>query len=159
VKLKNMTYRPFRLINLKIIGFCLILIIFAIFGYSRIYNFSLGPRIYIDYPKDKEIVDDSLIEITGRVERIARMSLNNRKIYANQDNEFSELLLLKPGYNILRMRAIDAFGRKIEERLVIFYKEDSQKLQPRPTIKDLEEVKGGLDIEENTKKIENDDEN
>lgn len=135
-----MTRYPFRTVNVKVIAFIFILLAFVIFGYTRIYNFSLGPKIFIDYPKDKTVVEQPLIEIIGRVERIAQISLNNKKIYANQDNRFSEPLLLVPGYNILRLRAIDTFGRKVEEKLTLFYKEKDNNLKPRPTKNDLEKI-------------------
>lgn len=135
-----MTRYPFKTVNVKVIAFIFILLAFVIFGYTRIYNFSLGPKIFIDYPKDKTVVEQPLIEIIGRVERIAQISLNNKKIYANQDNRFSEPLLLVPGYNILRLRAIDTFGRKVEEKLTLFYNEKDNNLRPRPTKNDLEKI-------------------
>jgi hypothetical protein len=51
------------------------------------------------------------------------MSLYDRPLYTDIKGNFSEKLLLSPGYNIIKIVAEDKFGSKTEERVEVILQE------------------------------------
>ena len=81
-----------------------------------------GPAITEIEPKTNTTVSDPLITVTGQTERINRLYFNDRQIFADPTGQFSERLLLLPGYNILTIRAEDRFEREVVKQLELVYK-------------------------------------
>jgi len=99
-------------------------VVLGIIGYA-LFNSRLfieGPQIFIDNPQNGATLGDSaLIKIQGRAFNIAYLRINDRQIYTDENSNFSESLLLEPGYNIIQLTAEDKFGRKISKRLELVY--------------------------------------
>ena len=96
----------------------------AIVGYA-LYNsriFIAGPQIEIFAPQSGVTIEESpLVLIEGEARNIAFIELNNRKINTNEENRFSEPVLLYPGYNIITILARDKFDRRIEKQIELVY--------------------------------------
>jgi len=90
-----------------------ILIIF--YAGLKLKNIFLGPQITITSPVSGSTYRTPLVTIHGRADRIAKLYLNDRKIFTDDQGVISESLLLAPGYNILEFKAEDSFGRKINK--------------------------------------------
>ncbi len=104
---------PKTIIKLISVIFVFISIVgYAIFQGRNLIN---GPIITISSPKSGEVVKNPLISIDGSAQNISFISLNDRQIFVSKEGNFSEKLLLSPGYNIMRISATDKFGRKIEK--------------------------------------------
>jgi Glucodextranase, domain B len=104
-----------------ILGF---LVIAAVVGYSgfaaeRVFK---GPAITITSPQNGLTLDNALVQVTGRVERAASLTLNGRLIAVDTSGQFAEELLLAYGYNILELVAIDRSGKTIKKTIELFYK-------------------------------------
>ncbi|MEI7564042.1 MAG: hypothetical protein WCJ39_10905, partial [bacterium] len=93
----------------------IILIVLIIVGYALFESHSLikGPEIIIIDPVPGSLISTSSVTIIGKALRIQDISLNGRPILIDQEGNFSETLLLSPGYNISLFYAKDKFNRTI----------------------------------------------
>lgn len=83
-------------------------------------NLILGPRIHINSPKNNESFDKNIVTIEGKAQNVAFLSLNGNQIYIDKDNNFSEKILLVPGYSTLEIRGRDKFGKEKVEVLKLY---------------------------------------
>jgi len=81
-----------------------------------------GPQFTFVTPTSGTIVEDSLVEIKGVVIRVSDISLNGNSIFIDEEGNFSEIILLSKGQNIITLEAQDKFERKITEVLELIYK-------------------------------------
>lgn len=107
---------------LKIIVISIILL--GIFGYTtyEIQKLAFGPKIDVLFPINGSLVSNSLTEISGIAKNINNISLNDRKIFVDEQGNFKEVLLLSYGYNAIVIKASDKFGRNTEKIIEVIYK-------------------------------------
>lgn len=109
------TQLPKILITVLFIG----LILF--YAYDRSKNLLFGPQITIEHPQNGETIPDDLITIRGTIKNASEIRLNDRQIFANEDNYFQEDVLLHYGYNVIEITATDRFGQQEEKILQLVY--------------------------------------
>ncbi|OGG47484.1 hypothetical protein A3D66_00265 [Candidatus Kaiserbacteria bacterium RIFCSPHIGHO2_02_FULL_50_9] len=80
-----------------------------------------GPVVTIDTPRNGQSVSVPLVEIAGKAKNISDITLNDRKIFVDEQGYFHEQLLLFYGYNILTLTAHDRFGRETQKVLELVY--------------------------------------
>lgn len=80
-----------------------------------------GPQITLKTPKTGSSFSDPLITIAGAAHNISAISLNDRPIFIDEHGNFSEKLLLSPGYTIMKVQASDKFGRETQQLLELTY--------------------------------------
>lgn len=108
---------------LKKLGITAILLVcFGGYGLYKAKAYLEGPRIFIDYPKNGQIVNQSFVEISGMSLNVSSLYLNGRQIFPDKSGNFNDGLLLAPGYNIIELKGNDKFGRETKEELEIIYK-------------------------------------
>lgn len=102
------------------ISFLLILVL----GYTgyEIHKVVFGPRILVTYPQNGALLSTPTLEITGVASNIKDISLDDRKIFIDEQGNFTEEVLLSYGYNTIVLRATDKFDRKTEKVLEVIYK-------------------------------------
>jgi len=107
---------------LKIITISIILLF--LFGYTtyEIQRVLFGPKIEILSPANGSLVSNSLTEVSGNAKNIKDISLNDRKIFIDEEGNFKENLLLSYGYNAFTIKATDKFGRGEEKTIEVIYK-------------------------------------
>ncbi len=98
----------------------IILVAVGVTVFSTI-DLARGPELSNISPANGTVLTDPLITVEGRVDRINRLYFNDRQIFADPDQKFSESLLLLPGYNILTIRAQDQFEREVKKKLNLIY--------------------------------------
>jgi hypothetical protein len=81
----------------------------------------VGPVINIYQPKNGDVFSKSMVEIKGTTQNISIINLNDRPIFVDEEGNFSELLLLSYGYNVIKMEVSDKFDRKITKTLELIY--------------------------------------
>lgn len=108
---------------LKILFVVLVIILVIAYTYYKTKDFIRGPIIIVASPANGIAVNSPLVEIVGKAERIAYISLDDRQIFTDEDGNFKEKLLLSPGYNIISIKASDKFDRNIEKTLEMMYTE------------------------------------
>jgi hypothetical protein len=76
-----------------------------------------GPKISIASPHNGATVQDSLIYVAGVAKNIKEISVNDRPIFIDENGNFQEKLLLSPGYNIIKLKAKDKFGKEVQKEI------------------------------------------
>ncbi len=64
---------------------------------------------------------DSIIHITGNAKNAIKLTLNGRIISISQKGDFNETIALLSGYNIISIKAKDAFGNDDEKNYKLIY--------------------------------------
>lgn len=102
----------------------IIFLVLITLGYTayEIQKVIFGPKITILSPNDGSLASTSEIQIIGTTKNIQDISMNDRKIFIDEQGNFKEELLLSYGYNIITLKANDKFGRDTEKKLEIIYK-------------------------------------
>jgi hypothetical protein len=80
-----------------------------------------GPSIVIIEPADYAAFSISTTTIVGIAKRAQDITLDGRSITIDNNGNFSETILLMPGYNIETIAAHDQFGHTTEKRLELVY--------------------------------------
>jgi hypothetical protein len=94
-------------------------LLYFIYRTSRAYL--SGPSITITAPADYAAFSTSTATITGQAMRVQDITLDGRSITIDDKGNFSETILLMPGYNIETLAAHDQFGHVTQKRLELVY--------------------------------------
>ena len=102
-----------------------VLIVCIVLGYAYFASrdYILGPEILIFEPINGSTISTSTVKIKGQALRIQDITLNNRPLLIDEQGNFSETLLLFPGYNVSLISAQDKFDRTIEYKLELVYQD------------------------------------
>ena len=108
--------------NKKVILFVFVIILVYAVWNGR--NLLLGPQIAIS-PVPQNIIGTSSnpLLIKGVAKNVSFLSLDGREIFVDKNGNFSEDMLLLPGYNIIEIYGKDRFGKERKLSLNIYYKE------------------------------------
>lgn len=111
-----------------VLSFVLFLIVF--FGYIFIQYRQLisPPFLEISSPKEGEVFDKTNIQILGKTDSDATVSVNNEKIALRENGEFSTNFTLPPGINTVIIEATSKHGktRQITRTIQVEEEEISQ---------------------------------
>src|ERR1035437_9650813 len=91
------------------------------FLYKTFQSYFSGPSITITEPANYTAFSTSTTTIVGIAKRVQDITLDGRSIIIDNKGNFSETILLMPGYNIEIIAAHDQFGHKTEKRLELVY--------------------------------------
>lgn len=109
-----------KLFKYTIISFVSILILG--YGYYQTKNLMNGPILIVNYPISGMTLNESLVEIRGLAKNASFITLNDRKIFVDEEGKFKESLLLSYGYNVVEVEVTDKFERTKTEKLELIYK-------------------------------------
>ena len=119
-------YRDSRVTWIVLIAFFLFIGIYAYYEGSGLIS---GPVIEIE--NRALTVSDPLINIEGKAERIASLSMNGKQIAVTENGAFSEPYVLALGYNRIVLSARDRYGKTTERVIEIVYTaSSSQSMAP-----------------------------
>ncbi len=104
-----------------IIGFLVFIVGYAVLNTRLI---SKGINLKINGIENGKIYEESSIDITGNAKRARHVLVNGREINLNQEGEFSDVLIILPGYNIITISAEDKFGKITKQVFEIIRKEN-----------------------------------
>jgi len=95
-----------------------------VIGYALFatHDFILGPSLTVTEPVNGDSFTTPNIKIKGVVRRIRNITLNGRAITIDDKGNFSETVLLAPGYNVFELVVDDKFGRSKDYRLEYTYR-------------------------------------
>ena len=92
----------------------LIIALVGVFGII-LYNTKdllFGAPLSVTTVKDGMALSESYLTVSGIAPHAKALSINGRTISTNRKGEFSEPILLAPGYNVLEVGMVDRFGKK-----------------------------------------------
>ncbi len=103
----------------------IILFFFFVAGYSyfRLKDVSQGVKISIESLKNGITLNDPRINIVGQARHAITLSINDDPVPVDQKGNFSQALLLPPGYTVITVRAEDKFGKTDEKVYEVVYRE------------------------------------
>lgn len=101
--------------------FALVFIIVLVYAFFSFKDYITGPQIIIFEPLNGSSISTSTIQIKGQALHIQDITINNRPILIDNKGNFSETLLLFPGYNVSLISAKDKFKRTTEYKLELVY--------------------------------------
>lgn len=113
--IRNATYNMEMIVRILFYGALVAAVVYYAFFQSR--AFLQGPQIMFTAPQNGTALEERVVTVAGKVERIAFLKLNGRQIFVDGNGVFKEELILLPGHNIMELRAIDRFGRTAVETL------------------------------------------
>ncbi len=110
-----------RIIKISI----LVLVIGTVVLYSffSFRDYLAGPEIVITYPENGSTISTSTVTIQGQAIHIRDIELNNRPILLDKQGNFTNTILLHPGYNVSIISAKDKFNRTTEYKLELVYQD------------------------------------
>jgi hypothetical protein len=99
-------------------------------GYSIFQTKALtkGVDLTLSGIKDGETFEKDIVNITGRALYANHLLINGNEILVDQDDNFSEELVLSPGYNIITIEAKDQFNKITQNTYRVLYKDESGNL-------------------------------
>jgi len=94
-----------------IIGLFLII---GFFSYFKTKDLFIGVNLKVNGINDGNVTN-SLVEISGKAKNATYLGINDRSIFIEPNGNYSESLLLLPGYNIITIKAQDKFNNQSEK--------------------------------------------
>lgn len=98
------------------IGLIAAIISFVIlfFGYLflQYQSYTSPPNLTVTKPQEGEILKTGRVEVAGKTDPDAVVSVNNQKIALTVSGEFTTTLLLSPGVNSITVEATSKYGKK-----------------------------------------------
>ena len=85
-------------------------VLVLVYGIWQARDFLSGPRVYLESPKEGEILDQSLLYVKGRAIDVSKFMLDGRTIFTDENGNFEEKILLADGVNYIEIYAEDKFG-------------------------------------------------
>jgi hypothetical protein len=108
--------------NIRLFVIILSVCLLVAYGLFNARNLIFGPSIEIWSPVTKELnTNENIITIKGNVKNATFLRVNGRAMTVDVDGNFSEKLLLTPGFNVINIQAVDRFKKEEGETIKIFY--------------------------------------
>jgi transcriptional regulator with XRE-family HTH domain len=115
---------PLFAITPKVLIFGLSVIIIAAISIYFFYQLSFlmkPPELIVEYPKEDLIVQEEKILVKGKTQINAEISINGSGAWLDEEGVFNQELFLQEGINIIKIIAVNKFGRKNEVIRKIIY--------------------------------------
>ncbi|MEK7585540.1 MAG: hypothetical protein AAB455_03460 [Patescibacteria group bacterium] len=80
-----------------------------------------APTLTINAPAAGAMVSDELLTVSGRADRLTKLTINNEPLVLSNGGIFETKLLLATGYNIINFSGVDRFGRIVEKQWPVVY--------------------------------------
>lgn len=110
--------------NIRTVAIIAFFILFLLYGAFEGIKLFLGPSLVIYTPRSIDTVDIPTLTVSGHVARVAYITLNDRQIFADTSGNFTDKLLLSPGYNIIKVKVTDRFDKEVTKEMKIWYTKD-----------------------------------
>jgi hypothetical protein len=88
--------------------------LFGFIGYN-VKDIVIGAPLSVRMVKDGATVADPYLPITGNARHAQQVHINGRQVPIDQEGNFSDGVILSPGYNIVTITQKDRFGNQKEK--------------------------------------------
>lgn len=90
-----------------------------VYLYAQVNNFVSAPRLVVIKPSDGITTDGNSTHVTGVAEKDAMVFINDQKVLVSENGEFSEDVNLRPGQNIITVKARSKFDKEATQTVVV----------------------------------------
>ena len=102
---------------------CLTLfLIIIVFGYEKMSFIFKGVDIEATMEQKS---NSSISEIKGKAPNAIYITLNGREIFIDKNGNFSESIIVLPGFSIISLNARDKFGKTAEKKFEVVKEENA----------------------------------
>jgi hypothetical protein len=108
----------------------------AVYTFYHVKDTLAGPRLTLTSPAPDETVNINPVTVSGQAKRISLLFVNERPVLITEEGRFAEKLLLAPGYNIIKLRASDRFGRTEEQEIALVYSPEPDPTRHQISLRD-----------------------
>jgi len=103
---------------------CVVLfVIIVVFGYEKMSFIFNGIKIEATLEQKD---DSSLAVVSGNASKAVYITLNGREIFIDKEGNFSESIVILPGFSIVTLNARDKFGKTAEKKFQVVVKENAK---------------------------------
>lgn len=102
--------------GLLIMGSVLLVAIFVIFQYSSLF---LSPTVDLTIPQNGEVIDGNVIQVKGKTDPAATVTVNGDAVYVGLDGKFSKSLYAFSGDQKIIIEARNRFGKQTKKILTV----------------------------------------
>jgi transcriptional regulator with XRE-family HTH domain len=99
------------------------LAVLVLAGFFYIYkeagSFANDPKLIILAPEANATTTDDFITVEGRVEKDAKLFINDQPVIINDEGGFKENMTLQEGANFIQVRCLNRFGKEAEKTLTV----------------------------------------
>lgn len=96
--------------------FCACVLVYIVLKTEAV---SKGVHLDVQGIQDGMVVFDGILPISGNAARAKHLLVNGREIFINQAGDFTDTLVLSPGYTIITIQAEDKFGTITQRRFEV----------------------------------------
>ncbi len=130
---KKFSISRYIIITPKILTIFSSLIILSIAGYylfHQLSSFNSAPYLFVSNPIADQSQSESEIEITGQTEKQASLKINGEDVFVDSDGNFKQVIMLKPGSNVLDIEATNKFNKTAKLIRNIIYEKKPEPFEP-----------------------------
>ena len=88
------------------------IVLFFTYLFIQYKAYTNPPDLTVNKPAEGEVLLGDKIQVSGKTDSHAVISINNQKIAISQNGEFSTTLSLPPGVNTILVESISKYGKK-----------------------------------------------
>jgi cytoskeletal protein RodZ len=107
-------------------------LIFFIYVYTTYQSTMYNPKLVITKPENNSIVETDIVDIFGKTDADAVLSLNNEKLTIQTDGNFSTSLKLSEGINNFKFSSVNPYGKETVSVLTIIYRPEKVQIYSPP---------------------------
>lgn len=93
------------------------LLLIVCYGLFEARRLLAGPQLVIDTPINGSATTSPIVTVTGRVQNISFLTINDKPFFADEQGQFVYRYSPPMGYTALTARASDRFGRQVEQTI------------------------------------------
>jgi hypothetical protein len=97
--------------------------VIMIFGYEKMCFIWKGVEIKATI---KQANNSPLATVSGNASKATYLALNGREIFIDKDGNFTESIVVLPGFSIVTLNARDKFGKTSEKKFEVVYEENAK---------------------------------
>lgn len=96
-----------------VIGLIFLMVFGAFFYlYREFKSFAAEPQLTVFAPENSTAIDGQEVTVRGKTDKGAQVSLNGQNVFVDNDGQFSDMLIVRPGVNTIVVRSVNRFDRE-----------------------------------------------
>lgn len=105
--------------GILVIAVGIILFTYLFFQYNSLF---FNPSLSIKSPKDKSVISAETVEVDGKTDQYATVSIDGDEVYVDIRGQFKKSVFLFPGEKIITVIAKNRFGKETKKQITLTVK-------------------------------------